>query len=1167
MKFDFKNTIRRINKTAKGRERTMYTPLNDLFVHVLGHSPENIIIDSPQKDAGGNSPDLAIRCDTGIVDAKGIIYHDWIVVEAKDEKDAFLDIDQREEIFKDKQKYIRPETEWFVMVDPNCIIIRPIAVRHQITADNDKVFLWEDFSSADDFCKKLADLHAENAADSPALKDFRNGDESRIAVVKVDVSDAQRAKLSDEECERLALAKKDFLHVIYFGTKILQAACQQALEDWDEKIKSIETEVEKFDKNWGGYELTFDKLLIKGKNKIISAEQKQAHDSQSLALKKKIKQNIAIAKLAIFALPDYRKRSSNGSDEPFATESANLILVRVLLLRFFEDHNFFGNKKYVCNGGVEALQKFMSHHDKGYAVVLRAAYEKGGEIYGETFDETDLDWVLNSPSKPISRAIELTMMLLSRFDFSTISGDILTGIYDRFLDKAQRKAMGEFYTPPSIARYIIRRLEIRKTDSIFDPACGSGTFLLEAFEQMTKGDIRGGRGDYAQAAKALANIGGNDINPFSAVIAQIQTLWHLLPLKSELKKQGFPYIRIAGGINSVVTSGALHKGRDNDLYTDLNQSVHDVVVGNPPYIRPERSGDVDKETDIFYRDIGGAKKNYYDLFVYKALTHWCRTADAENRAGRMGFVLPLSFCDSGNSEKLRRLFALGGKFRLIEIVDMEAIAPLVFDAAVNPIVLLAENRPATAEDKITLRVAGDECVIDEREFDLNRAFASKFNYAEVFTADGRILTKLNTQRKRIIDKMKSGNNTLADIARVYWVGIGQRNRIMEWRERAPETELMSADDFPDSQNFRYEKKRMLGRGAVSRGKIEVALNNEGLDYYKGENINACAIEGEMAKKNILPDSLDDASFWRFRHILPNVGYAFLRITLGITAARFNPHKCAFFDTATLLFPNEQWENFPLDIALTSRLYQFYYACYLRECPVQKLWSNLYPRTIEKIPLPPTLLDNTKRLSELRESFLTLCEQINRRADTLITFLQEVNTDELKNICREQELNIKWSDGLQNGQAVKINAPMTDSIKIKNNRLLLEGEYLEIADTEVLRFVAVTLITQHGRELKKEDFQKMLVPSNANALADFEQKFHEYISGSYEDELESIWEEIDAIVGAAFGLSNKEINYIQQELKKDEFLSKISPKMPYIERRQRGLSDNLASSARYERNRS
>ena len=883
----FKKILRLIRETEKGRERNMYPHLRDLFTDALGHASENIIADSPQKGMGGNSPDLVIRCDTGLVDAKErAIRHDWIVVEAKDERGVFLDERKREEIFSDKQKYIRPETEWFVMIEPDCIVVRSITVRHQTAPDSDRVFKWEVFASVKDFREKLRELHADNASESPALTAFRNGDKTRIAVVCVDVPDEERERLAEAERERLAQAKRDFLDVVRKGTEMLQGACRQALQDWVAKIADIKHESDKFENAWGGYALiNFDPLTIKGKDKITSSEDKRDYDSQVRELKKKIKQNIAVAKLAIRTLPDYRRRSDNDSEIPFAAESANLILARVLLLRFFEDHNFFGDKKYVCNGGVKALQEFMRYYRKGYAVVLRAAYEKGGKIYDEAFDENDLDWVLNSPSPGVSRAVELTMMLLSRFDFSTISGDILTGIYDRFLDREQRKAMGEFYTPPSVARYIVRRLDIKPTDSVFDPACGSGTFLLEAFEHMTKGDIRGGRGDYQQAANALARIGGNDINPFSAVMTQIQTLWHLLPLKSELKERGFPAIRVAGGVDSIKTSGYLHEGRDNNLYADLDQPAHDAVIGNPPYIRPERSGDMDKETQDFYHEIGGAKKDSYDLFVYKALTKWCRTANGNSTPGRLGFVLPLSFCDSGKSEKLRSLFALGGRFRLLEIVDMEAIAPLVFDASVNPIVLLAENRPATKKDKIILRIASEESVVGEREFDLTRAPENAFNYADVFTADGRILTKLNAKRKRIVDAMGKADSTLADIARVYYAGVGKRGRIEEWRENPPENGSLhnGNGNSAERQGLRWEERRMLARGATFRRKWEIADNNGGLDYYKGENISACLVEGEAARKNVLPDSLDDASFWRFRDILPNVGYAFLRITLGITA--------------------------------------------------------------------------------------------------------------------------------------------------------------------------------------------------------------------------------------------------------------------------------------------
>ena len=919
---------------------------------------------------------------------------------------------------------------------------------------------------------------------------------------------------------------------------------------------------------------------IKGK-KIESSEDKEEHDEQALRLNRKIGKNLVVARLALHALPAHRKRNDKNTDEIFAIETASQLLARILLLRFFEDHNFFGNEKYVCNGGVKELQGFIRRSGKGYAFVAREAYERGGEVCDEAFEENHLDWVLSSKNEHVSRAIEMTMMLLSRFNFSTVSGDILTGIYDRFLDKEQRKEQGEFYTPPSVARYIVQRLNIRAEDSVFDPACGSGTFLLEAFEQMTRGDIRDGRGNYDQAEAALSRIGGNDLNPFSAMMARIQILWHLLPLKQDLKTRGFPNIRISGGIDAIAQQGEMHGEGDAYEYADLNRGAHNAVVGNPPYVRPERSGEVDKETQAFYAEIGGASKNFYDLFVYKALARWC--VKDKKRPGRLGFVLPLSFCDSDNSAPLRRLFEVGGRFCVLEIVDMEMISPLVFDAAVNPIVLLAENRPAKAEDKIILRIAGEECVLGDGEFDLSRATESKFDYEQVFAngngktktksngngngkAEGgrRILTKLSKKRKRITDIMGREKQTLADVAREYYVGIDKGRKIKEWRDTPPDGALMEGG--ASNGVLRWGKRRMLGRGAVSRGKMQIATKDGGgLDFYKGENVSSCLVEGEPAQANMLPDSLDDPSLWRFPHLLPGVGYAFLRITLGITGAKFNPHELAFMDTATLLIPNEEWEKFPLDIALTSRIYQFYYACYLRESPVQKLWSHLYPRTLEKIPLPSALLAQSKKLGELRERFLDLCEKTNQRAVALAGFLQEAPAGRLKDICRDNQLAIAWSDGLSKGREVKICAPTVDSIKAEGGRVLLDGvEWLEVKDPEVARGVAAALAVLHERELKKEHLQEMQIPINKNARAAFQEAARKYDKGGHADKLEEVMAEIDSIVGAAFGLSAADICQIQKEMKEDSFLSKIRPNLPFVERRRRGLSSKLASPTRYQR---
>ena len=664
MAFDFDKTVKKIREMTPGRERSLYPYLRDLFVHVLGHDSGNIDTDTPQKGMGGNSPDITICLGTGISDEKGReIRHDWLVGEVKSEAGVFADEERRKIIFDEKAKYIQLGTEWFLMMDPSVLVVRPVALGSQTHIDPgaDIVLEWEGVTK-EEFLGKLALLKAEHSV-SPALRRFREGDESRIAVVVLDLPDEEKAKLSDAESRRLQRARRDFLDAIRESTRLLQVSCEAALREWMPEIANLHQQVEAFSKRWEGYEVCFDPARVQGTRRIESAEEQEEHDQGAQALEAAIKRNPSLAKLAMNALPAYYRRSGRkqGDTSAFATESANLVLARILLLRFFEDHQFFGDKKYVCNGGITALQDFMKHHELGYPAVLKAAYRKGADIYADAFDQTDLDWVLGSRNLQASRTIELAMMYLSRFDFSTVSGDILSGIYDRFLDKNQRKKMGEFYTPPSVARYIVRRLGVGCGHSVFDPACGSGTFLLEAFNRMTHGDMVKGRGDYAQAAAALANIGGNDLNPFSAMIARIQILWHLLPLKDDLRERGFPSIRTADGMNSLLYFKAMQRGVGAKIYRKLEETPHDFVIGNPPYVRPERSEDLESGSEAFYADIGGAKKNLFTLFVYKSLEKWCRPpAEAGGDGGKLGFVIPLSFCDSEDSRPLRRLFAVGG---------------------------------------------------------------------------------------------------------------------------------------------------------------------------------------------------------------------------------------------------------------------------------------------------------------------------------------------------------------------------------------------------------------------------------------------------------------------------------------------------------------------------
>lgn len=56
------------------------------------------------------------------------------------------------------------------------------------------------------------------------------------------------------------------------------------------------------------------------------------------------------------------------------------------------------------------------------------------------------------------------------------------------------------------------------------------------------------------------------------------------------------------------------------------------------------------------------------------------------------------------------MFRVGGRWAVREIVDMELIWREIFDADVLPMILIAEARPATAEDEVAIRLADESCV-------------------------------------------------------------------------------------------------------------------------------------------------------------------------------------------------------------------------------------------------------------------------------------------------------------------------------------------------------------------------------------------------------------------------------------------------------------------------
>ncbi len=564
----------------RGRESSMYGVLRDILADALGYERRSINID---RAGMRGRPDLTVFAPGGQAD-KAV---PWIVVEAKDERGMVADRDRRAALFAEKAKYITADTAWFVFVDPTMVVARPVERGSSDAGDIEYPVASADIET---FAAVFEALRAECAGVPLLLNRFREGDEALIATERLSgVGDPLAQRISQDA----------FFDGLRETTGLLQNAVENALAATLSRREAIDREVDGFRDGFGDTRFTPYPVGIEGSPK--NREETLAHGRAAHALTQRLAREPALARLTLDALPRFAQRmgidrtdkaEARRADRFFAIETANLVLARILLIRFLEDHGFFDietpdgtlARRYLCNGGVKAFQGMSSYFGHGYTRLLEEAYRSGATVYAAAFNETELDWVLALPSPELSRTVEWAMYRFSRYDFTTIKGDVLTGVYDRFLDPGQRKAKGEFYTPPSIARWMLDRLGLAPDDTVLDPACGSGTFVIERYQQAIGEDADRGLASYDEARAAVARIAGNDLNPFSAILTQIQLLWHLLSFGAAVHAESLPPLSIAERANSLVPT--ILKDQTTTRFGDIDRDDYAAVVGNPPMSAP-----------------------------------------------------------------------------------------------------------------------------------------------------------------------------------------------------------------------------------------------------------------------------------------------------------------------------------------------------------------------------------------------------------------------------------------------------------------------------------------------------------------------------------------------------------------------------------------------------
>jgi len=269
-----------------------------------------------------------------------------------------------------------------------------------------------------------------------------------------------------------------------------------------------------------------------------------------------------------------------------------------------------------------------------------------------------------------------------RHDFTDAHWDtrFLGDLYQD-LSESVRKRYALLQTPEFVESFILD-YSLEKAKQTFglpglrliDPTCGSGHFLLSAFERLFDAWIRREPATNARALaqRALDAVYGVDINPYAIAIARFRLLIAAMKAAGSDKLSAAPDFHFNLAVGDSLIHGRRHavedlrgQGYQSDLLDEpishvlevedkaklsriLNQQYH-VVVGNPPYITVK-----DKALNQAYRDRYPTCHMKYSLGVPFTERFFDLTLNAsDNRpAGYLGMITTNSFMKREFGKKL-----------------------------------------------------------------------------------------------------------------------------------------------------------------------------------------------------------------------------------------------------------------------------------------------------------------------------------------------------------------------------------------------------------------------------------------------------------------------------------------------------------------------------------
>ena len=264
-------------------------------------------------------------------------------------------------------------------------------------------------------------------------------------------------------------------------------------------------------------------------------------------------------------------------------------ITKIILVKMNEERrvkNSEGKNRFSKN----YLEQFAKTNNISIVLSFNELFQEALEKYPNIYTNENVQLLIEDDD-----ALIKVVDNLAPFSFLGTGEDIKGAVYEIFLKGTLRGDFDQYFTPREIVDFIVKMADPQMNDVFIDPACGSGGFLIQAFNHVNQKivDSKSSEVEQNKRFKTLIdkNIWGHEADMDLHVLAKINMIMH------------------GDGWNNIYQGDTL-------TTTALDDNFFDLVLANPPFTIKYEFPELLSQYEL---GLGKEKEELDILFVEKSI--------------------------------------------------------------------------------------------------------------------------------------------------------------------------------------------------------------------------------------------------------------------------------------------------------------------------------------------------------------------------------------------------------------------------------------------------------------------------------------------------------------------------------------------------------------------